>query len=238
MSREIKPDKTSGSPAPSKSKQGAEESARLPLSRERVLLAAVRLADEAGIEALSMRKLAQSLDVEAMSLYNHVANKEAMLDGMVELVVAEIALAEIGADWRAQMRLRAVSAHRVLMSHPWATMLFVARMNIGPAMLSSIDATHGCLREAGFSHALADHARNVIDSHIYGFTLQALLFPIAAGTYAEAARSFLPMLPAERYPHMRALAEQVIGGQYDGQQNFEFGLDLILDGLSTLLART
>ena len=213
-----------------------EPSARVPLTRERVLRAAVRLADEAGIAALSMRKLAQALGVEAMSLYNHVNNKEDMLDGMVDLVVAEIAVPEVGANWKAQMRGRATSTYQVLRSHPWAPLLFVSRMNVGPAKLRNFDATHGCLREAGFSHAMADHARNVIDSHIYGFTLQELLFPIAAGSYADAARHFLPMLPPDRYPHMRALTEQVIDGNYDGLHQFEFGLDLILDGLEGLRA--
>ena len=98
-------------------------------------------------------------------------------------------------------------------------------------MLRSIDAVHGCLRAAGFSHAMADHARNVIDSHLYGFTLQELLFPLVRGTYADAAKQFLPMLPGDRYPHMRALTEQVIDGHYDGLHAFAFGLDLLLDGL-------
>lgn len=214
-----------------------EPPTRLPLTRERVLHAAIRLADAGGIAALSMRRLAQSLEVEAMSLYNHVANKEDLLDGMVDLVVAEIAVPEVGAHWRVQMHKRATSAYAVLRSHPWAPLLFVSRMNVGPAMLRYIDATHGCLREAGFSHASADHARNVVDSHIYGFTLQELLFPIAAGTYADAARQFLPMLPPERYPYMRALTEQVIEGRYNGLHRFEFGLGLILDGLEGLQAK-
>ena len=201
-----------------------------------MLRAAVRLADEGGIAALSMRRLAQTLGVEAMSLYNHVANKEDLLDGMVDVVVAEIAVPEVGARWKAQMRRRATSAYKVLLSHTWAPLLFVSRMNVGPAMLRYIDATHGCLREAGFSHAMADHARNVVDSHIYGFTLQELLFPLTAGTYADAARHFLPMLAPDRYPHMRALTELVIEGKYNGLHKFEFGLDLILDGLEVLQA--
>lgn len=213
-----------------------EPPTRVPLTRERVLRAAVRLADEGGIAALSMRRLAQTLGVEAMSLYNHVANKEDLLDGMVDLVVAEIALPEVGAHWKAQMHRRATSAYAVLLSHPWAPLLFVSRMNVGPAMLRYIDATHGCLREAGFSHAMADHARNVIDSHSYGFTLQELLFPIASGNYADEARRFLPMLAPDRYPYMRALTEQVIEGKYNGLHKFEFGLDLILDGLAGLRA--
>ncbi len=215
-----------------------EPAIRAPLSRERVLTAAVRLADEGGIAALSMRSLAQALGVEAMSLYNHVANKDDLLDGMVDLVAGQITLPEAGPDWKEQMRRRANSAYQVLLSHPWAALQFVSRMNVGPSMLRSIDAVHGCLREAGFSHAIADHARNVIDSHIYGFTLQELLFPLARSAYADAAREFLPKLPADRYPHMRALAEQVIAGHYDGLHKFAFGLDLILNGLGRLRAKT
>ena len=207
---------------------------RLPLTRDLILNTAIRLADGHGLAELSMRKLAQLLGVEAMSLYNHVANKKDVLSGMVDLVVAEIMLPAIGSDWRAAMRARAVSAHGVLLKHPWAALLIVSRINVGPAMLSYIDATLGCLRQAGFSDQQADHAWNAIDSHIYGFTLQELHFPLEPGEYASAARQFLPMLPAERYPHMRALTEQVIDGSYDGLHDFSFGLELILDGLERL----
>ena len=207
---------------------------RLPLTRDLILNTAIRLADGHGLAELSMRKLAQLLGVEAMSLYNHVANKKDVLSGMVDLVVAEIMLPVIGSDWRAAMRARAVSAHGVLLKHPWAALLIVSRINTGPAMLSYIDATLGCLRQAGFSDQQADHAWNAIDSHIYGFTLQELHFPLEPGEYASAARQFLPMLPAERYPHMRALTEQVIDGSYDGLHDFSFGLELILDGLERL----
>lgn len=204
---------------------------RQPLSKERILQAAITMADEGGLATLSMRKLAQILGVEAMSLYNHVANKEALLDGMVDSVVAEMVVPEVGAPWRAEMRRAACSAHAVLMAHPWASLLLVSRVNVGPAKLRHFDATHGCLREAGFSHALADSARNVIDGHVHGFTLQKLLFPLAEGTYAQAAKQFLPMLPQEVYPHMRALTEEVIAGRYSGMHQFEFGLDLILSSL-------
>ena len=207
---------------------------RLPLTRDLILNTAIRLADGHGLAELSMRKLAQMIGVEAMSLYNHVANKKDVLSGMVDLVVAEIMLPAIGSDWRAAMRARAVSAHGVLLKHPWAALLIVSRINVGPAMLSYIDATLGCLRQAGFSDQQADHAWNAIDSHIYGFTLQELHFPLEPGEYASAARQFLPMLPAERYPHMRALTEQVIDGSYDGLHDFSFGLELILDGLERL----
>jgi AcrR family transcriptional regulator len=198
------------------------------------LNAAIRLADEGGLEAVSMRKLAQELGVEAMSLYHHVANKDDVLDGIADLVVAQIELPAIGGDWKTAIRKRAHSAHEVLLRHPWASMLIVSRLKIGPAMLRYVNATLGCLREAGFSYQLADRAWNAIDSHIYGFTLQELNFPLDRAEYASAARGFLPMLPAEQYPYMRELTQLVADGAHHGVQQFEFGLELILDGLERL----
>ena len=204
---------------------------RPSLSKERVLQAAVILADEIGIASLSMRKLGQALGVEAMSLYRHVANKDDVLDGIVDIVASEIEVPSIGGDWKESMRRRATSAHEVLLRHPWATMLIVSRANVGPAMLRYVDATIGCLREAGFSYELADRAWNAIDNHVYGFTLQMLNFPFEPGEYAEVAQQFLPMIPAEKYPYLRGLSQQVIDGHHHGLQDFTFGLDLILDGL-------
>ena len=207
---------------------------RAPLSKERVLHAAVALADSIGIDSLSMRRLGQELGVEAMSLYKHVANKEDILDGIVDLVVREIEVPAIGGDWKAAMRRRAKSAHAVLLRHRWATMLLVARANVGPAMLRYVDATIGCLREAGFSYAMADHAWNAIDNHVYGFTLQELNFPFKPEEYAAAAKGFLPQLPPHQYPYLRGMSEQVIAGHHSGLHDFEFGLDLILAGLAEL----
>lgn len=212
--------------------------AREPLSKERVLLAAVRLADEEGIASLSMRNLGQALGVEAMSLYKHVANKDSLLAGIVDIVAAEIERPAISSDWRSSMRRRAVSAHEVLLRHPWATMLIVSRANVGPAMLSYVDATICCLKEAGFSYVMADHAWNAIDSHVYGFTLQKLNFPFQPSEYAPMAKAFLPMIPAAQYPYLNGMSQQVIDGHHDGLHDFEFGLDLILEGLAALLART
>jgi AcrR family transcriptional regulator len=214
----------------------AKAKSRLPLTRERVLRAAIDAADQGGIDALSMRKLAQSLQVEAMSLYNHVANKDEVLDGITDLVVAEIEVPARDADWRAAMRRRANSAHAMLKRHPWASMLIVSRANVGPAMLRYVDATIGCLREAGFSYELADRAWNAIDSHIYGFTLQELNFPFDPSEYARAAREFLPMIPADQFPYLNALSQQVISGEHHGVHDFEFGLELILDGLEAIRA--
>ncbi|MFT4514759.1 MAG: AcrR family transcriptional regulator [Planctomycetota bacterium] len=209
---------------------------RIPLSRERVLRAVIALADKNGIDALSMRKLGQALGVKAMSLYNHIDNKEDALDGISDLVVGKIYLPAIGSDWKAEMQRRATSAHEVLLRHPWASLLIVSRANVGPAMLRYTNATVGCLREAGFSLEMADRAWNAIDSHIYGFTLQKLNFPFKPEEYASAASEFLPMLPVAKYPYMRALAQQVIDGDHHGVHDFEFGLELILDGLEKLRA--
>ncbi|MBE9157404.1 TetR/AcrR family transcriptional regulator C-terminal domain-containing protein [Nodosilinea sp. LEGE 06152] len=207
---------------------------RLPLSRERILQTALHLADEGGLEALSMRKLAQALGVKAMSLYNHIANRDDLIDGIVDSVVSEIEVPKPGADWKLAMRRRAISAHAVLLRHPWATMPLVSRINVGPAMLRYVDSTLGCLREAGFSFEMADHAWNAIDSHIYGFTLQELNFPIEASDYSEIAADYLSQIPADQYPYMNQLTHQVIQGDYDGLHDFEFGLDLILNGLDRL----
>jgi AcrR family transcriptional regulator len=208
---------------------------RSPLSRERVLQAAITLADESGIEALSMRRLGEELGVEAMSLYKHAANKDDILDGIVDLVASEIELPTIGGDWKAAMRRRATSAHEVLLRHPWATMLIVSRANVGPAMLRYVDATIGCLREAGFSYSMVDHAWNAIDNHVYGFTLQKLNFPLKPEEYAQAAKAFLPLIPPDKYPYLNGLSQEVIAGRHNGLHDFQFGLDLILDGLERLL---
>ena len=205
-----------------------------PLSRERLLQAALHLADEGGIESLSMRKLAEDLGVKAMSLYNHVTNKDDVLCGIVDRVVSEIELPSLETDWKIAMRRRAIAAHEVLLRHPWATMALMSRVNIGSAMLRYINATLGCLREAGFSMEMADHARNAIDSHIYGFTLQELNFPFEAAEYSAAAENYLSQIPADQYPYFNQLARHVISKHYDGIHDFEFGLELLLNGLDKL----
>jgi AcrR family transcriptional regulator len=206
----------------------------LPLSRERVLEAALRLVDEGGLEALSMRKLAGELGVQAMSLYNHVANKDDIIDGLVDIVVAEIEVPRFDLDWKTAMRRRSISAHEMLLRHPWATMPLVSRINVGPAMLTYINGTLGCLYEAGFSLERADQIWNAIDSHIYGFTLQELNFPVEAENYSEAAKTGLPLIPEDLYPYMNKLTHAVIEKRYDGISDFNFGLELLLDGLDRL----
>ena len=209
---------------------------RIPLTRERVLHAAVALADASGSETLSMRKLGEALGVEAMSLYNHVANKEDLLDGMIDVVFAEIDLPTGWADWRAAMRQRAISARRVLSRHGWAIGLMESRSSPGRATLRHHDAVIGCLRDAGFSIELAAHAFSVLDSYIYGFALQerSLPFPTPEQT-ADLAQDILASFPADRYPHLAELtARHVLQPGYDYGDEFEFGLDLILDGLERI----
>jgi AcrR family transcriptional regulator len=207
---------------------------KTPLDRTTVLRTALLMADRNGIDELSMRRLAQALKVEAMSLYNHVSGKDDLLDGLVDLVAGEIELPAGGGSWRAEMRRRALSAHAVLMRHPWATMLFVSRLNVGPNMLRYVDATIGCLRAGGFSYALADHAWTALDAFIYGFTLHKRNFPLEPAQYAEAASKFLPLIPAERFPHLHGMSSEVIAGRHDGLHQLELGLDLLLDGLERL----
>jgi AcrR family transcriptional regulator len=212
----------------------SKKGARPPLTRAKVLSAALRMADKGGIEALSMRNLAQALKVEAMSLYNHVVSKEDILDGLVELVASEIDVPRSGGDWKAAMRQRASSAHAVLTRHSWATMLFVSRVNVGPNMLRYVDATIGCLRAAGFSYPMADHAWTALDAYIYGFTLQKRNFPLDPSEYASAAKQFLPLIPVEQYPYLNGMSQEVIAGRHDGLHQLEFGLELILAGLETM----
>ena len=208
---------------------------REPLDRAQVLRAALQMADAGGIESLSMRKLAQAVEVEAMSLYNHVSGKEDILDGLVDLIAGELEVPAIGGDWKQAMRTRAISAHAVLMRHPWATMLFASRLNIGPNMLRYVDATIGCLRAAGFSYPMADHAWNAVDAYVYGFTLLKLNFPLDPTEYASAAKQFLPLIPVEHFPHLNGMSREVIAGRHDGLHQLEIGLDPLLDGLERLL---
>lgn len=222
-------------PAPTPAPKAGRSRARAPLSRERVLATAVSLADRGGLESLSMRKLATALRVEAMSLYHHVASRDDLLDGMVERVVSEVEAPAPGVHWKEAMRRRAISAHAVLGRHPWATTLLMSRINVSATMLHYIDATVGCLRQAGFSIALADRAWNALDCYVYGFTLHEQKFPVDPEEYASAAQHFLPMLSPETHPYMREMSEKVADGSYDGRMDFGFGLDLILDGLERLL---
>src|SRR5918911_234734 len=167
------------------------------LSRDRVLRAAVTFADQHGIGALTMRRLGEALGVEAMSLYNHVANKADLLDGMVDTVFGEIDLPAADVDWRSAVRQRAVSARRALGCHRWAIGLMESRSSPGPATLRHHDAVLGCLRRAGFSIELTGHAYAVLDSYIYGFALQEASLPFEdTDSTAEVAQEILERMPA------------------------------------------
>jgi AcrR family transcriptional regulator len=210
------------------------------LSPERVLRAAVALADAGGIESLTMRRLGQDLGVEAMSLYKHVANKDALLDGMVDLVFAEIELPSGETDWRTAMRDRAVSTRAALTRHPWATPLMQSRTSPGPATLRHHDTVIGALRGAGFSVELTAHAFSVLDGYIYGFALQQRSLPFDTLEEAqEVGRQMFARMPAGAYPHLTELTVQhILQPGYDYGDEFEYGLDLILDGLDRALSAT
>jgi len=207
---------------------------RTPLTRQRVLRAAVALADRGGVGALSMRKLAQELGVEAMSLYHHVANKDDILDGIVDVVFGEIELPTGEAGWEAAMRRRSVSAREALRRHPWATGLMESRRTPGPANIRHHDAVLGVLRNAGFPVELAAHAYSLLDSYIYGFALQEASLPFhTPEETAEVAQEIMSAFPADDYPHLAEIAtEHVLQPGYDYGNEFLYGLDLILDGLA------
>jgi AcrR family transcriptional regulator len=202
------------------------------ISREQVLQAAVALADEAGIDALSMRRLGQALGVEAMSLYHHVAGKDDLLDGMIDVVFGEIEL-PADTDWRTAMRQRSISARAALSRHRWAIGLMESRTSPGAATLRAHDAVLGCLRKAGFSLELAAHAFSAIDSYVYGFALQERGLPFdTPEETAELAQEMLARFPVAEFPHLYEFTTfHVLQPGYDYAKEFEFGLDLILDGL-------
>jgi AcrR family transcriptional regulator len=208
---------------------------RVPLSRERLLRGAIAVADRGGIGALTIRSLANELGVKPMSLYHHVANKEAILDGVIDIVFSEIDLPPADSDWRQAMRHRALSARSVLRRHPWATPLMESRPNPGPATLRHHDAMLGTFRRAGFSIELAAHAYSLLDSYLYGFALEEAALPFDPDTVAEVAEAILARFPAEEYPYLAELTtEHVLQPGYDYGNEFAFGLDLILDGLERL----
>jgi AcrR family transcriptional regulator len=210
---------------------------RRPLSRERVVAAAVAIADERGVPAVTMRELASRLGVEAMSLYNHVANKDEILDAMVDLVIAEVDLPDDVEDWREAMRRRAVSAHAVFARHPWAPLLIDSRESSGPARLHYFDWVLGALMRAGFAVDDAARAFSLLDSYVYGFGIQQ--FNLSAGGGAsqeEMAEALLAAIPIETYPHLHRMASHAMQAGYDAEADFAFGLGLILDGLERMLA--
>ncbi len=207
-------------------------SRRAPLSYELVIETALNLADEVGIDALSMRRLGQALGVEAMSLYNHVANKEALLDGLVDRVFSEMQLAEKTGEWKSGMRACAVSKHEALRRHPWATVLLESRTNPGPENLKHHDAVLGCLRNAGFSIVDAVHAYSAMDSYVYGFAMQQANLPFdSPEEMHHVTEMMMSAMPVGEYPHLAEAGIELVRMQYDYGQEFEYGLDLILDGI-------
>lgn len=210
---------------------------REPISRARALQAAVDLADQEGLAALTMRRLAEVLGVEAMSLYHHVKNKNEILDGMVDLVFAEISV-PTGA-WKAAMRQRAHAARAALLRHRWALSLLESRLTPGPQNLAHHDAVIGSLRHGGFSVPLTAHAYAVLDSYVYGFVHTELNLPFdTTASTQQVASDIFAQLPPGAYPHLVELTqEHVLKPGYSYGNEFDFGLELILDGLERIKHR-
>lgn len=210
---------------------------RTPLSPERIVLAAVEVADRSGLGAVSMRNVGKALGVEAMSLYHHVAGKEALLDALVEWIFGGIDLPEPGEPWRAAMYRRAASARDRLAAHPWAVGLIESRTAPGPALLRHHDAVLGSLRAGGFSVADAAHAFSVIDAYVYGFVVTEVNLPFDSPAEVEdIAADIMASMPEGDYPHLTELiVSHALQPGYDHPSEFGFGLDLILDGLTRLV---
>ena len=217
------------------SETGLRPLPREPLSIDRVLRTAIRLADERGLESLTMRKLAEALGVEAMSLYYYVARKDDILDGIVDLVVKEMELASEGADWKAAIRRSAISAHEVLERHPWACGLMMSPARVRPGRMRYIDSMLGRLREAGFSADLTDRAYHALDSHIIGSTLWEVGYSFGSEGIEDFATAFVRNLSVDEYPYLAEPVGQHIAKPPVGETAFEFGLDLILEGLERIL---
>ncbi len=207
--------------------------ARGPLTAGRVIDGAVALADEIGIDGFTIRRLADAIDIKPMTIYHHLPNKEAIIDGMVDSVFNEIDLPPTGLDWRSAMQVRSRSMRQVLAQHSWASPLMEARTSPGPATLRHHDAVLGCFREAGFSLELTGHAYAVIDAFLYGFALQEATLPATGGhEMTELATSMTDQMPADAFPHLVEFTMgHVLQPGYDFGDEFEFGLDLVLDGL-------
>lgn len=223
--------------------QQVEATRRVPLSRDRVLAAAVELADEVGIESLSMRRLAQELGVVPMALYKHIANKDELLDGMVDAIIAEIDPPVPDAGWKRTVRLRVLSARRGLLRHRWARRVLESRTSTTPAVLGYMDSFMGMFLAGGFSVDLTHHVMHALGSRMWGFT-QELFDDPASGNFADMAPDVQAAMlreMAERYPNILKVAaaashddSSVVGAGCDDQFEFEFALDLMLDGFERL----
>ncbi len=216
-----------------------KKAAREPVTRERAVLAAVELADAAGLEQLTMRRLAEELGVEAMSLYHHVPNKDAILDGMIDVVYAQIETPRATGEWKVALRRRTEAVRATLLRHRWALSLMESRSSPGPATLAHHDAVLGCLRAGGFSLALTGHAYAVLDSYVFGFVLTELNLPFQTTEEThDVAASIFEQMPPGMFPHLVEYArDRVLKPGYAYANEFAFGLELILDGLEQALAR-
>lgn len=207
------------------------------LSKESILQAAESMVKTDGLENLSMRRLAAKLGVKAMSLYNHIKNKDHLIDLLLDDVVSKIALPEQNGSWQKEMIERAMSAHQVFLGNPWALIPLLSRINNGPNMLRYIDKSLACLALAGFSLQEADRILNYFDSYIYGFTLIELKFPIRAEDYNKTTEEMITALPQKDYPAMYKLSLSLLQGDYDGKQDFTSGIETIIKGLEIKLMK-
>ena len=214
-----------------------DSAGRIRLSRERVLQGAVAVADAGGIAALTIRSLAAELGVKPMAVYHHVANKDEILDGIVDIVFGEIELPTIGGEWQTEMRRRAASAREVMRRHPWAIGLVETRTSPGPATLKHHDAVIGTLRKGGFSVAMTAHAFALIDAYVYGFALSEATLPFnGPDTVPEVAEQMMAQFTPADYPHLVEFSvEHVMKPGYDYGEEFEYGLGVVLDGLAASL---
>lgn len=208
------------------------------LSKQRVVVEAVRLADSEGVDGLSMRRLAGALGAGAMSLYHYVASKDELLDAMIDIVFEEIELPPEETDWQSAMRRVAASTRQVLARHPWAIGLMESRTSPGPANLRHREAFTACLRKAGFSALTATHANWLLNSYVYGYALQAASLPFdTADELAEMTEDvYLPQLPPDEFPYLNESAAALVAAGYDPAEEFTFGLDLVLAALEPLRA--
>ena len=215
-------------------KSNIKSAKRVPLNKEQIVFAAVKIADEVGVEGLSMRKLGQVLGVEAMALYHHFANKETLIDSMVDSVHAEIEVPKDTDNWNEAMRRRAVSAVHAVSRHHWAAPIIESRKNPGTASMQLIDATVKCLRKAGFSIDMVAHTLSVIDAYTFGFAGQ-LRYGETIEQSAQLGRDIMEHFPFDTYPHVGELvAEHVTNAGYRTMDEFEIGLNLILEGITQL----
>ncbi len=211
----------------------AESKRRETLSRERVLRGAVALADQVGIEALTIRKLAEALETKPMTIYHHVPSKEAIVDGMVEIVFSEIARPAADQEWKSAMRTRCISAREVLKRHWWAPPLMESRTSPGPENLGHHEAVLACLRSGGLSLQMTAHAYAILDSFVYGFAFEEATLPTEdSGALTEVAQDIAAMFDGDAYPNLVEFSVgHVFQSGYDFGDSFEFGLDLIIEAL-------